>query len=79
MKQITEIIIIIIIIIRHQSGLEAPALASSNSLFKGLSSRLHIICIQTNKMHKILVIRLNFLLDALHVSDYISPSSGANL
>ena len=30
-------------------------------------------------MHKILVIRLYFLLDALHVSDYISPSSGATL
>ena len=29
-------------------------------------------------MHKILVIRLYFLLDALHVSDYISPSSGAS-
>ena len=29
-------------------------------------------------MHKILVIRLYFPLDALHVSDYISPSSGAN-
>ena len=28
-------------------------------------------------MHKILVIRLYFPLDALHVSDYISPSSGA--
>ena len=28
-------------------------------------------------MHKILVIRLYFLLDALHVSDRISPSSGA--
>ena len=28
-------------------------------------------------MHKILVIRLYFLYDALHVSDYISPSSGA--
>ena len=28
-------------------------------------------------MHKILVIRLYFLLDALHVSDYISPSPGA--
>ena len=35
--------------------------------------------IWTNKMHKILVIRLYFLLDALHVSDYISPSSGATL
>ena len=28
-------------------------------------------------MHKILVITLYFPLDALHVSDYISPSSGA--
>ena len=28
-------------------------------------------------MHKILVIRLYFLLNALHVYDYISPSSGA--
>jgi hypothetical protein len=28
-------------------------------------------------MHKILVIRLYFLLDALHVSGYIIPSSGA--
>ena len=28
-------------------------------------------------MHKILVIRLYFLLYALHVSDYSSPSSGA--
>ena len=28
-------------------------------------------------MHKILVIRLYFPLDALHVSDYVSPSSGA--
>ena len=28
-------------------------------------------------MHKNLVIRLYFPLDALHVSDYISPSSGA--
>ena len=27
------------------------------------------ICIYANKMHKILVIRLHFLLDALHVSD----------
>ena len=30
-------------------------------------------------MHKILVIRLYFPLDARHVSDYISPSSGATL
>ena len=28
-------------------------------------------------MHTTLVIRLYFPLDALHVSDYISPSSGA--
>ena len=28
-------------------------------------------------MHTILVIRLYFQLNALHVSDYISPSSGA--
>ena len=28
-------------------------------------------------MHRILVIRLYFPLDALHVSDYISPPSGA--
>ena len=33
----------------------------------------------TNKMHEILVIRLYFILDALHVSDCISPSSGATL
>ena len=30
-------------------------------------------------MHKILVITLYFLLDTLHVSDCISPSSGATL
>ena len=35
------------------------------------------ICIQTKKMSKILVIRLYFLTDALHVSDYVSPSSTA--
>ena len=35
------------------------------------------LCIWTNKMHKIPVIRLYFPLDALHVSDYISPSSEA--
>ena len=28
-------------------------------------------------MHKVLVIRLYFPLDALHVSGYVSPSSGA--
>ena len=39
----------------------------------------HWICIWTNKMHKIPVITLYFPLDALHVSDCISPSSGATL
>jgi hypothetical protein len=34
-----RIIIIIIIIIRHQLGLNRTALASSNNLFKGLPSR----------------------------------------
>ena len=38
---------------------------------------MQTVCIQTNKMHKIPVIRLYFLLDALHVSDCISPSSVA--
>ena len=28
-------------------------------------------------MHKILVVRLYFQLDALHISDYVSPSSEA--
>ena len=32
--------------------------------------------INQQEAHKILEIRLYFLLDALHVSDYISPSSG---
>ena len=32
---------------------------------------------KTNKMHEILVIRLYFPLDALHVTDCISPSLGA--
>ena len=39
---------------------------------------LMIMSIRINKMHKILVIRLYFPLDALHVSDCISPSSGSN-
>jgi hypothetical protein len=34
---------------------------------------------KTNKLYKILVIRLYFILDALHVSDYISPSSRTTL
>jgi hypothetical protein len=45
----------------------------------------HVLCtvhqlriyIWTNKMYKILVSRLYFLLNALHVSDYIIPSLGA--
>ena len=48
-----------------------------HALLAGLHSST--LCIQANKMHKILVIRLYFLLDALHVSDYISPSLGATL
>jgi hypothetical protein len=35
-----NIIIIIIIILRHESGLDRPSSPSSNSLFKGLPSRL---------------------------------------
>ena len=45
-------------------------------------SQLHISqqCVYiTNKMHKILVIRVYFPLDAQHVSDCITPSSGATL
>ena len=53
-------------------------LLAPRSLFEVVCTVHHlIICIQTNKMHKIIVIRLHFLLDALHVSDYISPSAGA--
>ena len=53
------------------------------SMVVALSALWHILlhefslCMWANKMHKILVIRFYFLLDALHVSDYISPSSGA--
>ena len=32
---------------------------------------------KNQQMHRIFVIRLYYPLDALHVSDYISPSSGA--
>ena len=35
-----NILIIVIIIIRHQLDLDRPVVASSNSLFKGLASRL---------------------------------------
>ena len=41
-------------------------------LFEVVCTVHHLtICIWTNKMHKILVIRLYFALDALHVSEYI--------
>ena len=50
-----------------------------HNFLKGVTQYLLQICIWTNKMHKILVIRLYFLLDVLNVSDYISPSSGATL
>ena len=50
---------------------------------KGKFDNAAVIChrnmYKSNEMHKILVIRLYFPLDALHVSDYISPSSGATL
>jgi len=42
------IIITINIIISHQSGLDRPVLASPNSLFKGLPSRLRPFCPQVN-------------------------------
>ena len=38
-----------------------------------------LYCMYINKMHKILVIGLYFISDALHVSDCISPLSGATL
>ena len=44
-----------------------------------IETLVRTLCIKTNKMHKIIVIRLYFPLDALHVSEYISPSSGATL
>jgi hypothetical protein len=34
------------------------------------------MCIKTNKMHKILVIRLYFPLDALHVSEHVEHEDG---
>ena len=47
-----------------------------SSIFQNVTT-LTNICIKTNKMHKILVIRLYFPLNAVHVSGDISPSSGA--
>ena len=50
----------------------------SNLYFNAVYTVHHLkICIETNKMYKILVIRLYFPLDALYVPDCISPSSGA--
>ena len=41
-------------------------------------NQFDIVCtVQPPRCTKILVIRLYFLLDAVHVSDCISPSSGA--
>jgi hypothetical protein len=40
MLLIIVIIIIIIVVIRQELGLDRPVSASSNSLFKGLQSRL---------------------------------------
>jgi hypothetical protein len=37
----TTVNIMAIIIIRHQLGLDRPVSVSSNSLFKGFTSRLH--------------------------------------
>ena len=61
--------------------------AAKSSRLKTSINQFGVVCtvhhptirIKTNRMQNILVIRLYFLLDALHVSDYISPSSGATL
>jgi len=61
------IISIIIIIIRHQLGLNRPVSASSNSLFKGLPSRLRPFGLQFNITSAILLL---FIL--LHVvADFV--------
>ena len=46
--------LIIIIIIRHQLGLNRPVSASSNSLYKGLPSRLRPFGLQFNTIFRIL-------------------------
>ena len=51
-----------------------------HSLFDVVCTIHHLtICTSTNMTHKILVNRLYFPLDALHVSDCVSPSSEATL
>ena len=56
-----------LILLSRSSSLVSTAISSHRELS---------VYIQTNKMHRIFVIRLYFLLDVLHVSDCISPSSG---
>ena len=52
-----------------------PEVSISHDIFSALD--FQIVKENTNiNQQDILVIRLHFLLDALHVSDYISPSSG---
>ena len=58
----------------------ATAPGNCTTLFDVVCTVHHpTMCIWTNKMHRILVIRLYFPLDALHVSDCITQSSGATL
>ena len=68
---------------RCRTTLHSPPWVTRETEVEETSSPSHVttvtLCIWTNKMHKILVIRLYFPLDALHVSDCISPSSGATL
>ena len=52
------IIIIVIIIIRHQLGLDRPVSASSNSLFKGLPSRLRPFGLQFSIIFGILLLSI---------------------
>jgi hypothetical protein len=56
--------IIIIIIIRHQLGLDRPVSASSNSLFQGLSNRLRPLGLQFSITSGIMLVSI---LAALHV------------
>ena len=48
--------IIIIFIIRHELGLDRPVSASSNSLLKGLPSRLHLIGLQFSTIFSIVLL-----------------------
>jgi len=49
-------IVIIIIIIRHQLGLDRPVSASSNSVFKGLPSCLRPFVLQFSTVFAILLL-----------------------